>query len=804
MPHIESTLTPDTARAWAPLLELLGATPPEQLLRWESELQRRLKDNGSTYRSLPDGPDVRDWQMDPLPMVLASAEWDRLEQGIIERAGNVEALLTDLMGAQTQVKRGGYDPRLLFSDPDYLLAAHDVAGERPWLRFLAMDLGRDADGEWRVYGDISRPPGGLGYVLERRITLARVFGFLTRRMPMRRVASFFQAFRAAVDDTLATRAGHAVMLTPGQHHPSYFEHAFLANYLDLTLAQGEDLTVRDGQLWLKTLDGLQPVSMVLRRVLDAFTDPLAFDDNSRLGTPGIGAVLRAGRVDMWNPPGAGLIDSPGFLSQLDHLYSSPLKSAETLPLMQPENVELVRQNPAGFVFRVLGGQGREGVLYQGGEPGLEAIWANPNGWVAQRRLTGSRIPASQQGQVGDVNALIRVYAVRGPNGWTAMPGGLVRYVENDVATLQASSRAAIGVKDLWVMGEGQGDAAITITTSAKPAVVNSDPGAVPSRVADALYWMGRYAERLEFIGRLLREVLQRVLEERQSVGPDNAIPGLPLLLSGVALGSQMVDVNKPEAQLSTILTHADHPVGLHRALDGLLANARAVPDYLSPDAWRLLVRLEKNLQSAVGLQELPVGQQIERLDQVLMLLSATNGLVNDTMTRSLGYRFLDIGRHLERGLQTCALLRDAASPIRRNELGFWEMVLGITDTTMTYKRRYRSSIHAGAVVDMLLLDDSTPRALAYQLRRLGEQIDLLPGSVRRGTLPVQQRLALEARTAIQLADPDELMTPEGQPRAVLTDMLAQTERRLLALSETLTLRYFNHAEIPHRLTKVST
>ncbi|MGB0957777.1 MAG: alpha-E domain-containing protein, partial [Litorivicinus sp.] len=460
--------------------------------------------------------------------------------------------------------------------------------------------------------------------------------------------------------------------------------------------------------------------------------------------------------------------------------------------------------PGDYVFRSLGGLGREGLMYDAGDPALEEIWAKPNYWLAQERLRGSKIPASNQGVLTDVSALIRVYAVRGRGGWTAMPGGLVRYVEGEVATLQASSRAAIGVKDLWVMGEGHEDASIAVTSSAKPSVVNSDPGAVPSRVADALYWTGRYAERLEFIGRLLREVLQRVLEERQSVGPDNPVPGLPLLLSGVALGSQIVDASKPEAQLGTILTQADHPVGLHRALEGLLANARAVPDYLSPDAWRLLVKLEKSLQAAIGLHDLPVGQQIDRVDQVLMLLAATNGLINDTMSRTLGYRFQDIGRHLERGLQTCALLRDAASPMRRNELGFWEMVLGITDTTMTYKRRYRSGIHPGAVVDMLLLDDSTPRALAYQLRRLAEQIDLLPGSVRRGTLPVQQRLALEARTAIQLADPDALMTPEGQPRAVLHELLAQTERRLLALSETLTLRYFNHAEVPHRLTKVST
>lgn len=798
----ETKLTQHASQAWAPLLALLEGTSADQLERWQQELQRRLKDNGATYRNMPHTHEDRDWAMDPVPMVLSSTDWMMLESGVVQRAQAIETVLSDLMGSQRLITSQAYDPALLFRDPDYLMAAHNEVGADQWLNVLAFDVARDGQGQWRAYSDISRPPAGLGYVLERRMIMARVFGFLTRQMPMRRLAGFFGDFRDSIDQS-RVGDGHAVMLTPGQHHPSYFEHAFLANYLDLTLAQGDDLAVRDGALWLKTLDGLQPVSLVMRRVLDSFVDPLSFREDSRLGTPGLSAVLRAGKVALWNAPGAGLIDSTGFLSQLDKAWGQTLSlpSARTLPLADATHLETALARPEDYVFRALGGLGREGLLLSLGDPELEEIRQQPVNWIAQERLAGSVIPAVNQQGLGDVSAAIRLYAVKTASGWQAMPGGMVRFTDGDFAQLQASGRSATGVKDLWVMGESFEEAGQLQSPALKPAAIDAGPGSIPSRVADSLYWVGRYSERLDFIGRLLREVLQRMLEQRQSSISDPGVGIMPMLFQGVALGSTRVEEDTPEAQLETILTSPDHPVGLHRALHGLLENARAVPDYLSSDVWRLLVRLEKSTQSAVGLSGLPIGQQIDRSDQILMLLSAANGLLNDTMSRTLGYRFLDIGRHLERALQTCALIREAAQTSRRSETSFWEMVLGVTDTRMTYKRRYRAALHPGAVVDMLMLEDSTPRSLAYQLRRLVETIERLPGSARRGTLSPHQRMSLEARTALQLAEPASLMTEDGQAKPDLIELLSATERRLLSLSETLTLAYFNHADVPNQFIR---
>ena len=800
----EANINQHASDAWSPLLKLIDGASGEQLQRWESELQRRLKDNSATLRNMPHSADDRDWSMDPVPMVLSSQEWQHIEQGVIERAQALETVLSDLMGPQSRVRSGAYDARLLFSDPDYLMAAHDLVPSDQWLNVLAFDMARDEQGQWRVYADISRPPAGLGYVLERRMIMARVFGFLTRQMPMRRLAGFFTQFREAINQAMVGE-GHCVMMTPGQHHPSYFEHAFLANYLDLTLAQGDDLTVRDSQLWLKTLDGLQPVSMLLRRVIDAFVDPLNFRDDSRLGAPGLSTVLRSGGVALWNAPGAGLIDSTGFMSQFDAAVGKPLKlpSALTLSLSQPEHLQRVLENPEHYVFRALGGLGRDGLLLSAADPELEEIIANPNLWVAQQRLAGSVIPASQQGQMSTVNASIRLYAVKTAQGWIAMPGGLVRFTRDDFAQLQASGRSAQGVKDLWVMGDSFEETGTLNSQTQKPVAIDTGPGGIPSRVADSLFWVGRYSERLGFVCRLLREVLQRMLEQRQSPLDEPGVGIMPMLFQGVALGSERFGDDEPAAQLETILTQADHPVGLHRALEGLLRNARAVPDYLSPDAWQLLVRLEKSTQSAVGLSGLPVSHQIDRIEQILMLLNASNGLMSDTMSRTLGYGFLDLGHHLERALQTCALLREAAQTSRRNETSFWEMVLGVTDTRMTYKRRYRAALHPGAVLDMLMLDDATPRALAYQLRRLGEQIERLPGSAQRGTLSAHQRMSLAARSALQLAESDALMTPEGLAKPELVDLLNATEQRLLSLSETLTLSYFNHAEVPSQFIRVN-
>lgn len=789
---------------WQGLCELLEGTQTNHLVGWQSELERRLQDNSATYRNAPQSGDKRDWRMDPVPFMLGKDAWAALESGVVERAGRVERVLGDLMTTQTLLRQNRYDPGLLFADPDYLVGAHKLVPRSQWLRFLAMDVARDAEGQWRVYSDITRPPGGLGYVLERRVNLARVLGFMTRRLPLRRLVGFLTAFREALE-VEADERGLSLMLTPGQHHPSYFEHAYLANYLDLTLAQGDDLTVREGRVYLKTLKGLEPVAVVLRRVLDSFVDPLAFKDDSQLGTPGLAAVVRNNQLRAWNPPGAGLIDSPGFLSQLDGCFDTPFKlpSAVSLPLNQPEHLAAALASPEDYIFRPLGSLGREGLLYSQGDEGLASIAQRPDYWVAQRKLVGSQVPALIDGQLTPVHAGLRLYAIKTAEGWQAMPGGLVRHSQEEFAPIQASNQRADGVKDLWVLGESAEEGSLLSGSTAKPEPVQGDHETVPSRIADALFWSGRYIERLDFICRLLREVLQRVADERAKDESDYATVGLDLLMFGGAFGSEAADTDNPELSLEAILTDPEHPVGLHWALNGLLTNARSAPDYMTADAWRLLARLEKNLKSAVGLSGLPLSGLYDRVDQTLTLLSAMGGLINDTLSRTLGYRFLDIGRYIERGLQTTSIIRQAALSSRRGDLTLWEMVLAATDTAITYKRAYRSALHAGAVVDLLVLDDTTPRALGYHLRRLNEQIAWLPKSNRRGRLGAVQRLAVELRTQLQLVDSTPFMAQDGQAAAGLYEQLNTTGQSLLALSEALTLQYFNHAEVPNRLTKVT-
>lgn len=236
-----------------------------------------------------------------VPYLLDEGSFEVLARGLQQRVRFFEALLADIYGERHLLSDGSIPADLLFANPEYLIEAHGLQPKTPWVSFLAHDVIRDANGQWLVLGQSTRAPAGLGYVLERRLIMSRVMGYLLRRMSVKRLSGFFRTLRSFLradsrDQDLS------ILMTPGQSVESYFEHAFLANHLDFTLAEGEDLTVRGKRLMLKTLSGLRPVSGVLRRVIDRDVDPLELNAASRQGTPGLMEVVRAGGVHLLQYP----------------------------------------------------------------------------------------------------------------------------------------------------------------------------------------------------------------------------------------------------------------------------------------------------------------------------------------------------------------------------------------------------------------------------------------------------------------------------------------------------------------------
>ncbi len=801
--------TIDNQAAWETLFGALDFDDGHQQARWSDEVERRLKENGLTYQAHTSKHHKhRQGQLDVVPYLLDEASFETLARGLTQRVRFFEALLNDLYGERNLLADGSIPADLLFANPEYLIEAHGLNPHTPWISFLAHDVIRNADGQWMVLGQSTRAPAGLGYVLERRLIMSRVMGYLLRRLSVKRLSGFFRTLRSFLradsrDQDLS------ILMTPGQSVESYFEHAFLANHLDFTLAEGDDLTVRGNRLMLKTLSGLRPVSGVLRRVIDRDVDPLELNGFSRQGTPGLMNVVRTGGVRMGNVPGAGVIDSPLWMGRFEGLCQKLLgeelliKSVPALWLGDTdERAEfdavwpevLVRHGsayPAGESFVV-----RD--LSEADQAALRArIDADPAAWVGWVALDLETVPVANGVEREQAHAVLRLYTAQSQDQKVdVMPGGLAA-CNHDLLWSQLRPNTPERYKDLWVIGDEPDTQLSMFAEMDSVALGPLDQSMTPSRVADAMFWLGRYIERADALTRLIREVLTGIIdvrmEKRQAAH----------WLLGVHIHSDAESDDAVTADIHRHLFAKSAVGGLPDLVNSIMRNARATPDYLSDDAWRALVNLEQMVVRMAAMKQADAGRLLDQVDLVLMQLATFSGLNNDTMSRTFANRFMDIGRHLERASKTLILLNYALHTLKPQDIDQWEMVLEVTDTVMTYRRRFRTRLHPTAILDLLLLDVETPRSLSYLSARLERQVHALPVQQLGSRKNQLQRLAFSIHANLQMSSVDDWMTAQGTAKKPLFEHLDGMIEQLAGLSEAITLAYFSHADVPQQLVKVS-
>jgi uncharacterized circularly permuted ATP-grasp superfamily protein/uncharacterized alpha-E superfamily protein len=787
----------------------------EELERRNDELQRLLQENGVTYNVHGDSRDSqRPWVVDPIPVLMTSEEWAAIETGLQQRAQLFNLLLEDLYGPHTIIRQGLLPPELIYAYPGFQRPCHESLPQgRPWLVFHAVDLARVATGSFQVLGDRTQSPAGAGYALENRIIMARAFPKLYRDAPLRRLAGFLEAERA----TLARLAlhnqehPHVALLTPGPGSESYFEHAYLANYLSLSLVEGQDLVVRDGRVWQKTLGGLRPVDVILRRVPDDYCDPLELRSASLLGVPGLLQAVRCNGVAVASALGCGVVENPGLLAFLPalcrHLLGEELRlpSISTWWCGSEQERDYVLTHLDSLVIRsILPGQEPVvgALLDKAAKERLSArIQADPPLFIAQKLDSLSTAPALQEGHLVPRPVMLRGFAVANQEGYRVMPGGLAR-VSLGLDTLRSSLQRGGISKDLWVLAPAPQKHISLLRQAYGPIVVTRDGSDLPSRVADNLYWLGRYAERLDGTARLLREALGQLLElQEQHIAEDNCLYDLltalelPVAPFTDSSRARFVPLRR---QLLRLLTDVERPGSLPIVFAGMMHNGRAVRDHLGDDSWRLLNRLQRSIQ------EVPPGltarEARERLEGQLTLLAAFSGLNNETMPHHYGWLFLDIGRQLERVLCTLSLFKLAFVTATRPGVALWQVVLSTTDNLTAYRRRYRSALHPKAIIDLLLFDEANPRAIGYQVKRLQRQISRLPHTQSSPYRSAEERLILEVASILQLADIEALAALEiNKPDPVLVKLLEDLSRPLDKLSDALAHSHFSHAEVPRQL-----
>jgi len=813
---------------WSYLMRALDDMGSGELQRRREEAWRQIRENDVTYNIYGDpGGMGRPWQLDLVPLLIESEEWRTIEAGLMQRAEVLNLLLLDLYGPRKLVTKRLIPPELVFAHPGFLYPCFNMPmpGSKA-LTFYAADLVRDSSGQINVLSDRTQAPSGAGYALENRLVISRVLPSLFRDSHTHRLANFFRSVRHALNG-LSPREGdepNIVLLSPGPANEAYFEHAYLANYLGYTLVEGDDLTVRDNRVWLITLEGLRPVDVIFRRMDDSYCDPVELRDDSYLGVPGLTNVARTGNVGISNPLGSGVLENPALLSLLPKLSKFLLGEELRIPSvpvwwcgdrtqcdyvlanLQRMVIKPVHPN-IGFRFRFAAELSQEKL-----DELRRRILSKPHLYVGQEAVSMSTVPVLAKDGLKPRHTVLRSFLVSDEHDYMAMPGGLTR-VSSEENKLVVSNQAGGISKDTWVLAT-EPEKYVSLLSERRQARLAPDKGGeVPGRVADNMFWVGRYAERAEFNSRLFRLTVQflETGESQETAAFRNlliAVTNQTTTYPGFTSGAAINNFNNLEAELLAVISDSMKSGSLAHTLTSLLRSARSVRDRLSSDTWRVINVIDEELRSLRGITPDRLVDVLDELDNLITALTAFTGLTLENMTRGRSWRFLDTGRRLERALQITRLLQSTQVRVAGDEdqVLLSDSLLTIVDSLMTYRRRYRYGIKIPELLELVIYDENNPRSLAYQLSRLEEHVANLPKQEGSGNRTELERLALETATLVRLADVNRLALADekSNKRETLENFLNVLGTRLPALSDALTMTYFRVTETPHQLVQLRT
>ena len=801
---------------WAGMIDAIERLGTARLnARWDEGL-RIIREHGVTYNVYgdPQGRD-RPWSLDPVPLILSAPEWRGLEAGLIQRSRLLNWVLRDLyLGTQRLIADGFIPPELVYSNPGFLRPCRGlpVAGQVMLHRYGA-DLVRSASGQWMTFADRTQSASGTGYAHENRKVVSRVLPDEIREVSVRSLAPFFRSLRSFLETLAPGRRENPVMvlMTPGPLNATYFEHAYLARHLGIPLVEGADLTVRDLRVCLKTLEGLQPVDVILRRVDDSFCDPLELRTESVLGVPGLVQAARAGHVTIANALGSGLVESSAFLTFLPALCRHLLDEDLLLPSVptwwcgEAEGLRYVTSHLDRLVVKPAFGR-RRGHSWFGHQLAaadktrlLELIASRPQDFVAQECVLPSSAPVWTPGGFERRSVLLRAYVATNGSEHAVLPGGLTR-VAASVDDPLVSMQGGAGSKDTWILRSGQDDD--EESAAAIPAHASTDRRltGLPSRAADSLFWLGRYTERFEQYLRVFRCVLGQLASDTspESSDRDNR---LGHLMAGIGFLLATDPDDGPADLTGRILDwiyRFDGPGSIPDLMNRIRENAAAVRDRLSGDTWQILDRLVP--QPEVPTTRRSIAHAHGMMQGLILNLAAFNGLAMENMTRGPGWRFLDSGRRLERGFSMTTLMT-AAAFVSGSPTPLLEMILDIADSGMTHRQRYFARARWPEVVEMLVRDVSNPRGLAFQLSALRTHLEALQSEFRVGVDDRWSALIEGIQGRLQSAEfAREAPKHEGFDVHTLIALMETCTQGLAGLSDDLTQRYFSHTHPQGPLT----
>lgn len=807
---------------WSGLAATLEELGSEDVRRRKQALAEQLRLNGVTYNVYGDSQGAdRIWSLDPIPLILESAEWESAERGLIQRAELLDAILRDVYGPRRLVRDGLLPALFLYSHPGFQRACSgSPAIQQRMLRFYSADMVRGSDGGFRVVSDRGQNPSGYGYALENRTVLSRTLPSLFRQSRVHRLDGFFQSFRKSLSEAAppGVRDPFVVLLSPGPENETFFEQAYLASYLGLPLVKGSDLTPKDGGIRLLSLEGSRQVDVILRRVDDTFCDPLELNGSSLLGVPGLLQAVRNRKVAVCNALGSGILGGSGLMSFLPaickHLFGQDLllPSVETywcgdkaqrdaaLDRFDEMVIKPLYQGPKRSTWFVnkLTREQREKLLIR--------IRAKPQLYLAQESLRPSTAPCFISDRLEARSLVLRSFLTAVDGSYSVMPGGLTR-VASLPDSIEVTGQEGGISKDTWILSSEPMSWAAAPELASAPLRPNRHQGPLPAYAMENLFWFGRYQERLACQSRVWREILRQAGEWYRP-----AMEGAPdwiriLRAYQPAFPAFSGDARALEDQLARSLheeTSVGSPAFNHAALR---RTARAVRDLLPDDCWLAVNSLMPSGAGDASTLDVDPFQSesfgpastLNRLDRAILHLGGLAGLESESIALGPVRRFIMMGRRVERAQATVRVLAAALGGNLKPPDSLLKSLLFFHDSDLMYRQRYQREVQAVAVADLLLADELNPRSIAYQLARFADELVQLP-LAESALLSACQKTVLKALTSVRVFETAEhggILGAGGNE--AFEHLLSSLETWLGHISDFMSREFFQPIPLPQSL-----
>ena len=777
---------------WNRLLESFAELGQDEVSRRFAAADARVRNRGMSYRIQGETKE-RVWPLSRLPLLIPEAEWRAIASAVEQRAQLLERVLADVYGEGRLVAQGALPAAAIAGSADFVPAMRGVKppGGR-WLRLYAADIGRGPDGGWWVLGDRAQAPSGSGYAVENRLVVSQAFPSIYRDSNVERLAPFFRDLRNSLKASGERNEPRISIFSPGPLSATYFEQAYLARYLGLLLVEGDDLVARDGRVFVRTVAGLKRADVLWRHVDAEWCDPLEMNSASQIGVAGLFDVIRAGGVAMANMPGSGVVEARALLAFLPSLAHRLLGEDLRMPNIatwwcgQPRERARVLDTfdsiaiAGAFDDYPAGAAGNRGVLGAeitgaARERLRRAIEMRGVDYVGQEVVRLSTMPRLEGGTLVPRPFVLRVYAAATPDGWRVMPGGFAR-VSDKLDARAVNMGAGVESADVWVLSDQPVEATTLLQTPEKVRIVRM-LGNLPSRAADNLFWFGRYLEREEATLRLVRCLAAR------AVDPDSPMDGATQSLE--QLRAVLVEWGAiSKARSAKNIDCAEKALRDPEAGGSALSIARAaryaasvIRERLTQQTWQLICRLE-TLIVETPKRTLTEAEILDSVDEALNTIAALSGLFDENFNRGAGWIFYELGRRIERGINTCRFLRQFGhQDATEHNL---DVMLDLIDSQITYRSRTLIGVALAPVRDMALLDPYNPRSVAYQSRLIESHISNLP-VLRQDGLPEEpMRLATLLRAELAAEYADKL----DDERCVAY------EHKIALLAEAIASRYF--------------